>query len=170
MKREMVSLMRAAGYQIEWRNLRGGSRDSAESAQLVVLSLNGVCAPGRGQGPSQDALPADASLATTSISDGRVLPFSTMNCGALTRALAPALASEAGARRDFLYGRAMARVAAHEFYHALAGTREHAARGIARSCFTQADLLSERFHFEAATLARLRPAPVYVEPDEGSGR
>jgi hypothetical protein len=68
------------------------------------------------------------SLATTTITDGQVLPFSSLNCGALTNSVSAALAKEAGARRDFLYGRAMARVVAHEFYHVLMRTTNTAAR------------------------------------------
>jgi hypothetical protein len=96
-----------------------------------------------------------ASLATTAITDGHVLPFSSLNCTALTRSVSAALAKDAGARRDFLYGRAMARVVAHELYHVLLRTTEHARSGVARSCFTTGDLLSERFEFESATSERL---------------
>jgi hypothetical protein len=50
----------------------------------------------------------------------------------------------------------MARVVAHELYHVLMRTTEHARSGVARSCFSTSDLLTERFEFEGATLARLR--------------
>jgi hypothetical protein len=40
-------------------------------------------------------------------------------------------------------------------------TTAHARGGVARSCFTTADLLTERFEFEGATLAGLRTR---VEP------
>ena len=50
----------------------------------------------------------------------------------------------------------MARVVAHELYHVLMRTTEHARAGVARSCFSTSDLLTERFEFEGATLARLR--------------
>jgi hypothetical protein len=50
----------------------------------------------------------------------------------------------------------MARVLAHELYHVLAQTRDHAAEGIGKPCFTAADLVSSRFEFEATSLSRLR--------------
>ena len=109
------------------------------------------------------------------ITDGQVLPFSSLNCAALTNSVSAALAKEAGARRDFLYGRAMAGVVAHEFYHVLMRTTEHGRSGVARSCFSTSDLLTERFEFEGAALARLRHRPdtiadVGAVGDESSDR
>ncbi len=145
MKRELSALMHQAGYSVEWRNLDGDRSDDAGNPLLAVLELTGICgiAPGYPQMEPSDSLLS--SLATTTITDGHVLPFSSLNCTALTRSVSAALAKDAGARRDFLYGRAMARVAAHELYHVLLRTTEHARSGVGRSCFTTADLLSERF-------------------------
>src|SRR4051812_22316133 len=126
MKREVSATMGRAGYQVEWL-MRGAERP--DTPFLVVVGLDGVCAPTEvGDEPA-----AGVSLAKTSVVDGRVLPFSTVACGALSRTLGPELARAPGARRDFLFGRAMARVVAHELYHVLAGTTEHAHSGIARS-------------------------------------
>ena len=151
MKREVDAIMRRAGFQVEW-TMRGADRPDAPF--LVVVALDGVCAPT----VAGDEPGAGVSLATTSIVDGRVLPFSTVGCAALGRTLGPALAGQPGAIRDFLFGRAMARVVAHELYHVLAGTTEHTHSGIARSCYKTSDLLAESFDFEPAVLARLRPA------------
>jgi hypothetical protein len=96
-----------------------------------------------GYAAADDLAPHDKSLATTAITDSRVLPFSTVNCGALTRALQPVLVKEPGAQRDLLYGRALARVIAHELYHALSRTTCHAHSGIAKSAFSRDDLLGE---------------------------
>jgi len=166
MKHELAPLMRSAGYDVEWRNLRGGSREVQSASALIVVELNGTCAPARLQDPIQNS----TSLAVTSVADGRVLPFSTVDCTALSRSLSSALSGEVGARRTFLYGRAMARVVAHEFYHVLTGTIDHAVAGVARRCFSVNDLLSERFEFEATTLARLRPEPPHLAAvlEEGS--
>jgi hypothetical protein len=155
MKHELAPLMRAAGYDVTWRDLRAGSREAAGASALIVVELNGTCAPA----PLQNPLQNSTSLAVTSVADGRVLPFSTVDCTALSRSLSTALSGETAARRTFLYGRAMARVVAHEFYHVLTGTVDHAGAGVARRCFSVNDLLAERFEFEATTLARLRPEP-----------
>ncbi len=155
MKRELSSIMHQAGYRVEWRSLDQDRGADADARQLAVLELNGVCGLFAGHSDSEFAA-VSASLATTTVTDGQVLPFSRLNCTALTRTVSSVLARDAGAQRDFLYGRAMARVVAHELYHVLMRTTEHTRAGVARSCFSTSDLLTERFEFEGATLARLR--------------
>jgi len=151
MKRELATLMKTAGYRVQWGD------ESADSV-LAVVELNGTCTMPAGFDAASGS-DTGASLATTNVTDGQVLPFSAVNCAALTRSLAPALLKDAGTQRDFLYGRALARVVAHELYHILMRTTEHARSGIARSCFSTEDLLTERFDFEGAVLAQMRRKP-----------
>ena len=173
MKREVGSLMGQAGYRVEWRSLDAPRGEESDAAMLAVLELNGSCGLSAGYGAPEKALAVNTSLATTAITDGQVMPFSALNCTALTRSVSASLSQVAGARRDFLYGRAMARVVAHELYHVLMRTAEHARGGVARSCFTTGDLLTERFEFEGATLARLRSrveTALEVIGDDAGGR
>jgi hypothetical protein len=169
MKRELSALMREAGFRVEWRSLDSEQRDSTDGPYLAVLELNGTCGIGP-WAPNVAAEVRTSSLASTSVSDGHVLPFSKVNCAVVTRSVMPALLREAGAQRDFLYGRAMARVVAHELYHVLLKTPDHAHTGIARNCFTAEDLLTERFEFEGATLARLRTESATVVGEESTDR
>ena len=141
MRQELTSLMQRAGYSLAVRDL--DDRDNSEAEFLTVVHLNGNCSIPAGYAPSDDPAQRDKSLATTAITDGRVLPFSAVNCAALTRLLQPALMKEPGAQRDFLYGRALARVIAHELYHTLSRTTCHAHAGIAKSAFSRDDLLGE---------------------------
>jgi len=76
----------------------------------------------------------------------------------------PVLADEAGAQRDYLYGRAMARVAAHELYHVVIGSRDHGHEGVAKPAFSVGDLLDERFDFDRIALALLRRKAGESEP------
>jgi hypothetical protein len=69
------------------------------------------------------------------------------------------LSKDAAAQRDFYYGRALARVIAHELYHIVMRTTDHSRNGVSRSCFSTADLVTERFVFEDAVLAQLRARP-----------
>jgi hypothetical protein len=163
MKQEVSALMRTAGYRVSWRNPQTGAGDDA--AFLAIVELNGICGLPAGYSVAGDPVGGGVSLATSAVSDGQVLPFSSVNCAILTRSVAPVLLKSAGAQRDYLYGRAMARVIAHELYHILTGSTDHARSGVARSCFSSDDLLAERFAFEGTTLARLKTRP---EP-AGSG-
>ncbi len=172
MKSEVASLMQSAAYRVVWRDAR--SKPDSTAANLVVVRLQGACGVPAGSSVSDGPVADTRTLAFTAVSDDVVLPFSTINCGALSRVVWPLLVQEPGARRDFLYGRAMARLLAHELYHILANTRDHEREGIAKSHFTFTDLLTERFEFEHTTLAKLqRPAPEVVTEtvaDAPSGR
>jgi hypothetical protein len=131
MKAEAGRLMRDAGYRVEFTS----ARPTTDSA-LVVLELHGTCAAGTAAGKA-------GALASTALSDGQVIPFASVDCAGLSRVLATALANEPGARRDFLYGRAMARLIAHELYHVLGKTTSHTPSGFTRACLHVNDLLGE---------------------------
>lgn len=172
MKLELGRLMTAAGVHVEWRDARS-SRHETINGDLVLVELRGTCGIPTGSAPPDPGSMKSTSFATTSVSEGRVLPFSTVQCDNLTAALAGPLTTELGARRDYLYGRAMARVLAHELYHVLLRTGNHAHSGIARTSFTAVDLLTERFDFEQTTLAKLRRRPelaTQIESEAAPGR
>jgi len=158
MKRELTPLMQSAGYRIEWRDSQtAGAVPSVD--QLVVVELRGTCGLSNGTAAAPDDL---NQLAATAITDGHVLPFATVNCASLNHTLGASFATEAGARRDFLYGRAMARVVAHELYHIFANTTRHGAIGVAKECYTLADLMNVDFQFrekEIQLLQSSRPKP-----------
>lgn len=156
MRKETENLMHTAGYSVEWRDAK--TRRAGENASdLVFVDLSGVCSvpmsPISGAQAPDDNQP---SLASTAVEDGVVLPFSRIDCAALTRMLSAMFSHEAPARRNYLYGRAMGRLLAHELYHVLAQTRDHATAGIGKPCFTAADLVSDRFEFETVALGRLK--------------
>jgi hypothetical protein len=154
---ELDSLMRSASYRVEWRE--AGIQPGAETATVTVVELRGVCEP-VGDQTEPSVPPASASsLASTAVSDGQVLPFSWVNCEVLTRMLAPALANQHPTQRDYLYGRAIARVVAHELYHVLTNHREHSVSGIAKPSFTVDDLLAAHFGFEGEAMGKLTWQP-----------
>jgi len=170
MKRELSQLMRSAGYRVEWLDARAEARGSGAAA-LAVVELRGSCGMPAGSFSAEPSAVTGDSLAFSSTSEGRILPFSQLNCETLTRVVGPSLAAEPGARRDFLYGRAMARLLAHELYHVLLNTGGHAAEGVAKPAFTPTDLLTERFEFEPGTVALLQQRPSAQAADEpASGR
>jgi hypothetical protein len=155
MRRETETLLRTAGYHVEWRDA-GGTREPDTRADLVVVRLAGSCTAPVGQNAAAASPDGLQRLATTPVVDGRILPFSQVDCAALTRVLAASLTDEAPARRTYLYGRAMGRLVAHELYHILGQTTEHSRSGVGKSCFSLGDLTAEVFEFEPGALARLR--------------
>jgi hypothetical protein len=157
MKRELARLMQTAGYRLEWRGPQDANIDT--SAFLAVVELRGNCEAPFEKVVTGWTLRDAADLASTFVSDGRVLPFSWVNCGNLTKLLASALMDQPEARADFIVGRAVARLIAHEFYHVLMQTRQHSGSGVSKPCFTAGDLLNEQFEFEHAVLAELQRCP-----------
>jgi hypothetical protein len=162
MKRELSGMMQSAGYRVVYDDPRNPDRD-AQFSMLAVLELRGSCGLPPGNFRVERAVASGASLAETSVSAGVVLPFSRINCANLTRLIGPVLSDEPGAQRDYLYGRAMARVAAHELYHVMMGSRDHGRQGIAKPSFSIADLLDERFDFDRVAIALLRQKAVDAE-------
>ena len=155
MKHEAASLLAEAGYAIEWRE-QGSSTET--DGFLTVLELRGVC-----ETPDhwavESVLPG-AKLASTAVTDGRILPFSWVNCKTLTEFLTPVLMDQPDTHREFLYGRAMGRIVAHELYHILSNEPGHDEDGVAKPSFTTRDVLADQFNFNHATLAKFQARPV----------
>jgi hypothetical protein len=154
LRREAESLLQSAGYSLEWRD--STTRQAVDAPNLVVVEFAGDC--GAPLTPSATAATLDSGrpLASAAVQDGVVLPFTRIDCAAVRGALAPFVNREAPARRAHFYGRAIGRLIAHELYHVLAQTRDHSLSGVAKTCFTPADLVAERFEFETVALSRLR--------------
>jgi len=153
MQKEANALMETAGYHLEWRTLPGDN-SIAVDAPIVVVELRGNCQSPTGSIPLAP-LTRPSALASTAVSDGEVLPFSWVECDTLSRMLAAPL-SKYENKQEFLYGRAMGRLIAHELYHILTKTRHHDTDGVAKPRFSAADVLTEHFSFDTPTLAKLR--------------
>jgi hypothetical protein len=155
MSRELGSLMQPAGFRVVWRGV-SDPPSSAGAEHLVMVELRGACTA-QFSSVASAPLSSPLPLASSSVADGKVLPFSWVDCTALNRFLAPVAANQSPAGQDNLYGRSMARLLAHEFYHILAQTDDHASAGIAKARFTTADLLADHFDFETFALTKLLP-------------
>jgi hypothetical protein len=168
MNRELSALMETAGYRVMWR----GAADPPSGAgveNLVIVELRGVCMA-QFETMSAKPLTRTVPLASSSVVDGKVLPFSWIDCTALNRFLTPVASAKPKAEQDDLYGRSMARLLAHEFYHVLARTDGHAPAGVAKARFSTADLLADHLDFEPVALDRLHPpsaAPGSDDPSAG---
>ena len=164
MSSELKVVMEEAGYRVIWH----GAADPPSGAgaeNLVIVELRGVCMAQFSDAAAKP-LPWTVPLASSSVVDGKVLPFSWVDCTALNRFLAPVASTKLKAEQDELYGRSMARLLGHEFYHVLARTDDHAPSGIAKARFSTADLLADHLDFESVALDRLRPLPAIRGSDD----
>jgi len=166
MKVEVVSLMQAAGVGVEWR--KSNEETPVSRGDLVVVTLSGICQAPPRKLPMQ-RLKSLPPLAASSVVDGRILPFVSVNCNALSHFVGPFLSNHSSAQRDFVYGRAMARLLAHELYHVLVQTRDHTETGIAESQVSSGELLAEHFGFGDIALTRFAWRTI-IGPSEMSVR
>ena len=156
MNRELAILMQHAGFRII--GLHGNDQSpSDEAAHVIVVELRGACAVPIARSGSADPIPPALSLASSAVADGRVLPFSWVDCSALNRFLGPAISGQTAQDQAYIYGRSMARLLAHEFYHVLAQTGDHTQAGICKASFSRADLLADHFDFDDVAIERLHP-------------
>jgi hypothetical protein len=70
--------------------------------------------------------------------------------------LAPVFGDQPDSVREFVLGRALARVLAHELYHILTQSENHADSGVAKAALSVADLMGSRFEFDSATIGLIR--------------
>ena len=80
------------------------------------------------------------------------------------------VAINAGEREE-KYGRALARVLAHELYHIFANTMHHGSMGVAKESYSVQDLLTDDFQFrekEMRLLQSSRPKTRVAETAAGS--
>ncbi len=153
MKQEAALIMKPAGLQLLWRD--SAETEAHESfAHLVVIRFRGVC----GDAPILYGTYAPeaqaAALASTAVSDGRVLPFSEVGCDEVRRYLEPV--TRGAKDRDGVLGRALARVMAHEMYHMLLEERGHGRDGVARSYHRRDELVARTFRFHGREIEKLR--------------
>lgn len=160
LNQELTRLLSPAGIHLDWKSETQDTRE--EEGRLIVGSFNGSC--------SSESLPAysdsteSATLAQTSISDGRILPYFSVDCPRVIRTLAPTLRHLSVPFRDALLGRALARVIAHEIYHILAQTPDHEESGLSKAQLSFADLTVDRFELSPDSLRRIRASIQTARP------
>lgn len=156
MKRETDSTLAPSGLKLNWVNTRNLPGSGIEG-ELTVLRLRGDCSltvPGR----TTDlpvAANGNAILGQTHIVDGRVLPIADVLCDAVRKLVDRDLKATPVRNREELLGRALGRVAAHELYHMLVHTTEHARSGLSRPEQSSSELLARHESFSAEDEQRI---------------
>ncbi len=116
MRLELRDLMVPAGIDLTWTNGQNPSR----AERLVVVTLRGDCQAGaKASGGFKDKTP----LASTAVTDGKVLPFSWVDCNALNKFLKQSMSGRSASQRSEILGAPWLALLAHEFYHVSARER-----------------------------------------------
>ena len=167
MELELKRLLSPASITIQLRTARAGAEPQLESGPLVTASFRGVCAAEYHQQFS--GAMQTQSIADTSISNDRILPYFTVDCGRLVRTLHPMLQPLSVPLRSSMLGRAIGRVFAHEIYHILAQTQDHDTAGVAKEQLSLEDLTADHFSLSPASLRRMTAAwPILQKVPNGS--
>jgi hypothetical protein len=171
-REEVARLMEPAGFAVDWKKM--SERKAGEDfAHLATVDFQGSCTVNAASPPAGSRSNV-RSLASTAVVDGQVLPFSTVQCDALRQLLGPVLSQIRREDRPGVFGRAAARVLAHELFHMIAQTTTHGSRGVSKSCFGVSELTADRFEFDSVTVARMRPPveaqTLELELEEFGGR
>lgn len=150
MKRQTAEILRDTGRSFAFHPLSGALSEGAFET-LIVVRFRGACRMDAIGFPRRDERP----LAFTHTSDGEVLPFAEVSCDALRAFVQPAVLARRDIPAEVLYGRALARVLAHELYHILARTERHGSHGLARTALTADQLIGDRLDLHPKDVHRV---------------
>ena len=151
MEHEVASIVRESGIKVDWRLLpEVRSSDSFES--LVVVHFHGACV----MDSASSSIDPRHFYGFTYISDGTVLPFSAVECDKISNSIRPAMSKKQWRERDSILGRALGRVLAHELFHMLAKSQDHAGEGVTKSALSPAQLISNKLSMAPADLEKLK--------------
>lgn len=150
MKREMTALFRSTPLAFDWRRIEEAS-EIGPVENLVVVRFRGDCRMTHPFPP----LDEQGIFAWTAVTDGVVLPFSTVDCDRVRHAVSMAMWGGERIRGEQLLGRALARIAGHELFHMFTRSRAHGKNGVARRALTGAELIADDASFHPEDLHRL---------------
>jgi hypothetical protein len=138
------------------------------NGRMAIIRLRGLC---RASGPVRTDPVVNANgdpvLGQTHIVAGRVLPIADVLCDAVRKVVERDLKTAPPRDREELLGRALGRVAAHELYHILVRTTEHARNGLSRPGQNSTELLAPRESFNPQDEQRIADSPRVELDDTG---
>ena len=153
MKREFAVIMHSSGIAFDWRMKSEAAAGSF--ANLVVVRFKGACV----LAPVGYLYDERGPLAYTLTTNGEVQPYSEVACDKVAASVRSAMWGGDFSHADQLFGRALARVVAHEMVHILTKSGDHGKTGIAKPGLTGRQLISPELKLSPADLDRL-----YFEP------
>jgi hypothetical protein len=158
---ESAAIMGRLGIGLDWRSL-AGAHGNEVSLQLAVIHFQGRCDAG-GLSPNRVQ---PGALGWTHESDGVILPFGEVDCDRIRSFIQVDLLSVPARDREFIFGRAVGRVLAHELYHILARSAHHSSAGVGKAAYAVEDLLARHFVFDAGESEELRGSVMRSESAE----
>jgi hypothetical protein len=139
MEAEAERLLQDSGITLDWRLLDNLSSGDSFS-KLALVEMKGRCE----MTPFLDAaVEPPPQLGITYRIDGRVVPFSQIECDKVRSMMGEVHLPPDPRMREFLYGRALGRVLAHELIHVIKGSGQHTRDGFTRKYLSAARLTDD---------------------------
>jgi hypothetical protein len=154
---EVAALLGPAGFRFRWYGV-ADAKAAGVQVEVAVITFRGQC---DALEPAPAAQPHTHALGSTTMSDGEILPFTTIDCDLTRRFVADALRQLPRSERAKAFGRALGRILAHELYHIFADTQHHGRAGVARESYTVADLMFRDLEFQDSEFEQLRGGRAY---------
>jgi hypothetical protein len=153
MQRESARILNPAGLSIDWK-LRGEALSGSVASNLVVMTFHGSCQFDP-QPPVYDEL---GPYASTHETNGEVQPFGDVDCTRVVSSARYAMSGSDFDRQDYLVGRALGRVVAHELVHMVTRTEDHTRGGVQKAALSGRELIGAPLPLEAIEVNQLRLA------------
>jgi len=150
MKREVEQIVKESGVRLQWRTGREATGDLP--ANLVVVRFRGRCV----LEPDPILYDERGPFASAYSTDGEMLPFTEVDCHHVAASVQTALAGDDFGRLDYLMGRALGRVVAHELVHVLTRSAAHGQDGVTQAALSGKALIGAPLRLSRADLERLR--------------
>jgi hypothetical protein len=152
MKREVEDIMKQSGLHLDWRAGHEALHDTP--ANLVVVRFKGHCL----LEPVPMLYDERGPFAFAYSSDGEMLPFAEVDCNHVAASVHSAMSGDDYARPDYLMGRALGRVVAHELVHVITKSASHGRNGVATPSLSGKELIGAPLRLSRSDVERLRTA------------
>ena len=149
MQGEASRIIEASGIHLGWQ-LRSESM-GASFADLVVVTFHGSCK----FDPAPPVYNEPGPLAVTRTVNGQIQPFGEVSCDRVVNLVRSAMFGQDYEKADFLVGRALGRVLAHELVHMLTKSGKHAHDGVQAPSLTGRQLIAASLPLSAMDVDRL---------------
>jgi hypothetical protein len=125
---------------------------SESYSNLVLVRFKGRCV----LEPQPMLYDERGPFAFTYSTEGEVLPFTEVACDHVTASVQSAISGDDFSRLDYLMGRALGRVVAHELVHILTRSGNHAREGVQQTALSGRELIGAPLKLSAGELEKLR--------------
>jgi len=153
MQKESARILSPAGLSVDWK-LRGEPLSGGSASNLFVMTFHGSCQFDP-EPPVYDEL---GPYARTHETNGEVQPFGDVDCTRVVSSARYAMSGSDFERQDYLVGRALGRVVAHELVHMVTRSEGHAHLGVQKAALSGRELIGAPLPLEAAEVNQIRLA------------